>query len=47
MSDQFTEDVRDVFDMETSVEKKNVIGGPYRKGIETQVKFITGRLVNL
>jgi argininosuccinate lyase len=47
LSDQFTEDVRDVFDMETSVEKKNVIGGPYRKGIATQVEYITGRLANL
>jgi len=47
LSDQFTEDVSEVFNMETSVEKKNVIGGPYRKGIKTQVEFISGRLVDL
>lgn len=47
LSDQFTEDVHEVFDMETSVEKKNVIGGPYREGIKTQVEFITTRLVPL
>jgi len=47
LSDHFTEDVHEVFDMETSVEKKNVIGGPYREGIMTQVQYITGQLLNL
>jgi argininosuccinate lyase len=47
LSDQFTEDVHEVFNMETSVEKKNVIGGPYRLGIKTQVEFITRSLASL
>ncbi|WRT69703.1 argininosuccinate lyase [Kwoniella shivajii] len=44
LSDQFTEDVYSVFDYENSVEKRNVTGGPSRKGIATQVQYIRAAL---
>ncbi|ORY35761.1 L-Aspartase-like protein [Naematelia encephala] len=40
LSDKFEKDVHGVFDFESSVEKRNAIGGPSRKGIATQVEYL-------
>ncbi|KAK1927999.1 L-Aspartase-like protein [Papiliotrema laurentii] len=37
LSEHFTDDVKDVFNFENSVEKRNAIGGPARKIIQRQV----------
>lgn len=37
LSEHFTDDVADVFNFETSVEKRNAIGGPARAMIQRQV----------
>ncbi len=40
LSDKFEEDVAQVFDFENSVERRNLLGGPSRKGIERQVEVL-------
>ena len=47
LSDKFSQDVHDVFNFETSVEKRNAVGGPSRAGIQTQVDFIRDTLNSL
>ena len=44
LSEHFTEDVKDVFDFENSVEKRNAIGGPARKIIQRQVDVARTRI---
>jgi argininosuccinate lyase len=44
LSDKFTEDVHSVFDFEASVEKRNAIGGPSRKGITEQVRYLRSEI---
>lgn len=44
LSDKFTDDVMDVFDFETSVEKRNAIGGPARSMIQRQVDVLRKRI---
>lgn len=47
LSDKFGKDVHAVFDFENSVEKRNAVGGPSRRGIATQVEFIRATLASL
>ena len=44
LSEHFTEDVMQVFDFETSVEKRNAIGGPARAMIQRQVEGARKRI---
>lgn len=44
LSEHFTEDVKDVFNFENSVEKRNAIGGPARKIIQRQVDVARSRI---
>jgi argininosuccinate lyase len=44
LSPHFTEDVKDVFDFEASVEKRNAIGGPARVMIQRQVDIARKRI---
>jgi argininosuccinate lyase len=40
LSDKFESDVDTVFDFENSVERRNLLGGPSKKGIERQVEVL-------
>ena len=40
LSDKFEPDVDAVFDFENSVERRNLLGGPSKKGIERQVEVL-------
>lgn len=44
LSEHFTDDVADVFNFETSVEKRNAIGGPAREMIQRQVDIARQRI---
>ncbi|WVQ85437.1 argininosuccinate lyase [Cryptococcus sp. DSM 104549] len=44
LSEHFDDSVMDVFDFETSVEKRNAIGGPARSMIARQVEVARGRI---
>ncbi|WWD18022.1 argininosuccinate lyase [Kwoniella shandongensis] len=44
LSEHFDETVKDVFDFETSVEKRNAIGGPARSMITRQVEVARNRI---
>lgn len=44
LSPLFTEDIKDVFDFENSVEKRNAIGGPAREMIQRQVDIARERI---
>ena len=44
LSEHFTDDVKDVFNFENSVEKRNAIGGPARKIIQRQVDVARERI---
>ncbi|ORX34259.1 putative argininosuccinate lyase [Kockovaella imperatae] len=44
LSPHFTEDVMQVFDFETSVEKRNAIGGPARATVQRQVDIARQRI---
>lgn len=40
----FTEDVKDVFDFEASVERRQSIGGPSRKMVDRQIAVLRAAL---
>ena len=40
LSDKFSEDVHGVFDFETSVERRNAIGGPSREMVSRQIEVL-------
>ncbi len=40
LDSRFDADVMDLFDYESSVEKRSALGGPSRKGIERQVEVL-------
>ncbi|WWC86123.1 argininosuccinate lyase [Kwoniella dendrophila CBS 6074] len=44
LSEHFTEDVKDIFNFENSVEKRNAIGGPARSMIKRQVDIARERI---
>lgn len=44
LSEHFTDDVQDVFNFETSVEKRSAIGGPARSMIQRQVDIARQRI---
>jgi len=46
LNGRFTEDVRDVFDFEASVERRSAIGGPSRKMIQRQISALRTALIN-
>lgn len=45
LNEKFTDDVRDVFDFEASVERRSAIGGPSRKMIQRQISTLRAALV--
>lgn len=47
LSDKFESDVDTVFDFENSVERRNLLGGPSKKGIERQVQVLKKGVENL
>ncbi|KAF8921394.1 putative argininosuccinate lyase [Mucidula mucida] len=44
LNDKFTEDVKDVFDFEASVERRQAIGGPSRKMVDRQIAVLRAAL---
>lgn len=40
LHEKFTEDVKDVFDFEASVERRQAIGGPSRKMVDRQIAVL-------
>lgn len=44
LSDKFTEDVKDVFDFEASVERRNAIGGTSKEMVARQVEVLRAAL---
>lgn len=46
LSGKFGEDVKDVFDFEASVERRNAVGGPSKEMIKRQVGVLRGLIGN-
>lgn len=46
LSDKFSEDVREVFDFEASVERRESIGGTSNKTVERQIQVLRNVLSN-